>query len=139
MVRLQKLIAAAALLDGRTTATPADLWPIVSAVPTAEHQLRAREALSKLLATTENRTLPGAAAEASGGPLARAMRVAEAGQGILAARPPDDADPLVLQGWHRRVEGIGREIDASFAPDRRPVALAELRAQVTTILAVAPA
>jgi MoxR-like ATPase len=137
VVRLQKLVAAAALLDGRTTATPADLWPIVSAIPTADGQLRAREALAKLLATTENGTLPGAAAEASGGPLARAARVVEAGQVILSQRPPDQSDPLVLQGWHRRVEGIGREIDATFAPERRPVALNELRAQVAAILAVA--
>lgn len=133
VVRTQRLIAAAALLDGRSRAGPADLWPVIYAVPTAQGQSLAREALGALLVRSENQTLMGAAAEASGGPLARAARIAEAGASILGARPVD-GDPLALDGWKRRVEGIGREIDACFTASSRPAPLAALRGQVTAAL-----
>ena len=73
IVRSQRLVAAAAVLDGRTTATPADLWPIVSVIPTAEDQLRSEEILHELLAETHNRVATAAAEDASHGP-ARARR-----------------------------------------------------------------
>lgn len=133
VVRTQRLIAAAALLDGRSRAGPADLWPVIYAVPTAQGQSLAREALGALLVRSENQTLMGAAAEASGGPLARAARIAEAGASILGARPVD-GDPLALDGWKRRVEGIGREIDACFTVSSRPAPLTALRGQVTAAL-----
>jgi MoxR-like ATPase len=133
VVRTQRLIAAAALLDGRSTAGAADLWPVIYAVPTAQGQSLAREALGALLVRSENQTLMGAAAEASGGPLARAARIAEAGASILGARPVD-GDPLALDGWKRRVEGIGREIDACFTASSRPASLAALRGQVSAAL-----
>jgi len=134
VVRVQKLVAAAALLDGRTLAGPADLWPIVYAVPTAEGQALARDSLGKLLAATENHTLPGAAAEASAGPLARAARLAEAATTLVASRPPA-GDDVALDAWHRRLEGAAREIDACFAPPSLPGPLAEARRAVTDALA----
>jgi len=133
VVRTQRLIAAAALLDGRVAAGPADLWPVIYAVPTAQGQALAREALGALLVRSENQSLSGAAAEASGGPLARAARIVEAGVTVLAGRPAG-GDPVALDGWSRRVEGIGREIDACFAPGKRTPALEALRAQVAAAL-----
>ncbi|MBI2378007.1 MAG: AAA family ATPase [Deltaproteobacteria bacterium] len=56
-VKTQRLIAAAAVLDGRRTATAADLWPLVYAVPSSEHQEIAKEVLRPLLAKSENRAL----------------------------------------------------------------------------------
>lgn len=133
IVRVQKLIAAAAVLDGRTLASGADLWPIIFAVPTREGQAIAREALGELLKNAKNEALSAAAAEASGGPLARAARVLVAGEAVLDAKPTE-ADALVLEGWRRRVEGVAREIDASFAKESLPESLRLLRARVATEL-----
>ncbi|MES2642311.1 MAG: AAA family ATPase [Myxococcota bacterium] len=133
IVRVQRLVAAAAVLDGRTTATSADLWPIVWAVQTPEGQSLAREALGELLAATSNQTLTAAAAEASSGPLARAARVVEMGRSVLAARP-ESADVEALGAWRRRVEGIARDIDAGFPATAHPPALAELRRDVVAVL-----
>jgi MoxR-like ATPase len=44
-VKAQFLIAAAALLDGRTSPAEADLWPLIFVVPTAKQQDIARESL----------------------------------------------------------------------------------------------
>ncbi len=123
-VRTQRLIAAAATLAGRTEATPADLWPLIYAVPTREEQALAREALRPLLAATENAALPHAAEEASLGPLARAQRLSGGIKKLLAA-PPDTPDALAA--WKLRLEGALREIDAGFAPERLPTDLAQLR------------
>ena len=133
VVRVQKLIAAAAVLDGRTVATGADLWPIIYAVPTAQSQALAREALSELLKNAQNEALGAAAAEASGGPLARAARIVEAGQAVYAEEPVG-ADAMAREGWMRRVEGVAREIDASFAPSTLPPALRALRERVAATL-----
>lgn len=124
IVRMQTLVAAAAVLDGRTAAGDGDLWPIILAVPTAEGQATAREALAKLLERTHNTSLPTAALEASGGSLARAQRLVDVGELLLAAHPPDT----------RRLEALGREIDASFGVDHRPAALTALRERLVEAL-----
>ena len=53
---------------------------------------------------------------------------------MLAARPTS-GDALVIDAWHRKVEGIGREIDVCFAPAARTVELNAVRAQVAAALA----
>lgn len=136
LVRMQKLVAAATVLDGRTLASGADLWPIIYAVPTREGQAVARETLAALLKSAQNEALAAAAAEASGGPLARAARVCEAGEAVLDARPAGD-EPEVLQAWMRRLEGVAREIDAAFAPETLPPALRALREKVSAALSPA--
>ena len=136
IVRVQKLVAAATVLDGRLLASGADLWPIIYAVPTREGQAVAREALSELLKNARNEALSAAAAEASGGPLARALRVTEAGEAVLAARPPAD-DAVLMDGWRRRVEGVAREIDAAFVRETLPDALKAVRDRVAGVLAEA--
>jgi MoxR-like ATPase len=132
VVKLQRLIAAAAALDGRSNAGDADLWPIVYAVPTAEAQAQARETLRPLLASSANAALAAAAAEASLSPVARAARLVEAAQALLSAR--SDGEIAV---WRLKLESVAREIDAGFAVDARPAALAEARAAIVAALAEA--
>lgn len=122
MVKVQRLIAAAAALDARSTPTVADLWPIIYAVPTAEGQQQARDALRETLDASDNAALREAAAEASLGPLARAARLIATGSRLLEAERDDD--------WSLKLEGVLREIDAGFAPADRPDNLQQLRARI---------
>lgn len=130
VVKLQRLVAAAAALDGRTAATDADLWPILYAVPTAEAQAQAREVLRPILAASANAALVAAAAEASLSPAARAARLVDAARALLAAGP--DGDPAA---WRLQLESIAREIDAGFAADTWPPGLAEARAAIVAAIA----
>lgn len=133
VVKVQSLVAAAAVAAGRRAPGPGDLWPIVYAVPTEEGQRTAREALRDLLADSESSALPQAAADASQGPLARAALLVEAGRTAMAARPRE-GDGDAHAAWRLRLEGLAREIDAGFAAGNAPPALAELRAQVVAEL-----
>jgi len=136
-VRAQRLIAAAAALDGRRAATTADLWPLVLAVPTEAEQAAARTELHDILSDSRNAALPAAAEEASAGPLARAARLVEAGTAALAEAPPPEGSHAET-AWRLRLEGIAREIDAGFAPGTLPAPLAEVRARLVTILSPPP-
>ena len=126
IVKLQRLIAAAAVLAGRDAATRADLWPIVYAVPDPEGQALARDVLRDRLADSHSDTLGAAAEEASAGPAARAARLARAGRELLDREPDED--------WRLAVEGVLREIDAGFDPGDLPEALAEVRPALTAAL-----
>lgn len=126
VARSQRLIAAAAVLDGRLEATPGDLWPLILAVPTREEQKGAEDALHDLLAEAHNRVAVAAAEDASHGAEARAARLVDAAREALAA-PPDEARRL-------RLEGIAREIDATFSADTIPESLAKIRAELVTEL-----
>ncbi|RKH70001.1 AAA family ATPase [Corallococcus aberystwythensis] len=130
-VKVQRLVAAAAALAGRTTPGVADLWPLVYAVPTKEAQALARDVLRDVLSASENPALPAAALEASAGPLARAQRIAQAGQALLEARPTE-ADAVAA--WRLKLEGVAREMDAGFAPEALPQALRELRGALAALL-----
>lgn len=134
VVKLQRLIAAAAALDGRAVASDADLWPLIYAVPAADAQALAREVLRPLLAASRNATLGAAAAEASLSPAARAARLVDAARALLAAGA--DGEPAV---WRLSLESVAREIDAGFAADARPAVLAEVRAAIVAVLAEARA
>lgn len=133
-VRVQRLVAAAAVIAGRERPTAADLWPLVAAVPTREGQDAARDVLGDVLARSENASLPAAAEQASLGPLARARRIADAGEQAFARRPPGD-DARALEVWRLEIEAIAREIDATFAPDARPASIEELRSRIARELA----
>ncbi len=126
-VKVQRLVAAAGVLAGRTSPTAADLWPLILAIPTAEGQTLARERLRDLLQETENAALPAAAEEASLGPLARATRLCVAGRALLEAPPVAAED---LPAWRLRLEGVVREIDAGFASNQLPPDLAEVRTTI---------
>jgi MoxR-like ATPase len=136
IVKLQSLVAAAAVLGGRAAPTEADLWPIVYAVPTAAGQRTAREVLRELLAASENSSLPVAAADASMGPLARAAIIVRAGRELLSQRP-HDGEATAQSAWRLRLEGIAREIDAGFAPEAAPAELRDVRAAIVAELTAA--
>jgi MoxR-like ATPase len=130
-VKAQRLIAAAAVLAGRTRPTEADLWPLVLAVPTRDEQATARDCLRGLLAACENRTLNAAAEDASLGPFARAARLVDMATALLAA-PPDGAE---RESWLLKLEGVAREIDAGFAREQLPAELARVREEIVQVLA----
>jgi MoxR-like ATPase len=122
-VRSQRLVAAAAVLDGRAAATAADLWVLPLIAPTADAQALARDTLADLLGTSHNRSLLHAAEELSRGPLARAERLTHTGEALLAelGLPPHPRDERL------RLEATLREIDASFAVDSVPEQLGAVR------------
>jgi MoxR-like ATPase len=110
----------------------------VFAVPTSELQSRARDLLRDLLDRSESPTLPAAAAEASLGPLARAARIASAGNELFGARPADGADPRDLELWRLKLEGVAREIDAGFGAEQMPAELRSLREKIVAEIGVRP-
>lgn len=128
IVKIQRLLSAAAVLSGRANPTAADLWPIILAVPTREEQAMARDCLRDLLNATENSALAATAEEASLGPLARAHRMVVAGRQLLSEAPSKDTD--AYSNWGYRLEGILREMDAGFATEQLPADLAEVRATI---------
>lgn len=131
-VKVQRLIAAAAVLDGRPAPTAADLWPIVLAVPTRDEQSLAREALREFLSASSSRALTAAAEDASLGPRVRAQRLATAGREILAQPPADENGER--QAWLLRLEGIVREIDAGFSTEDLPTDLKAVREEIAVLL-----
>lgn len=130
-VKMQRLIASAAILDGRISAELSDLWTLIYAVPTHEQQSLARDSLHELLAETTNKTLPFAAEDASLGALARAARLVGLAEEILQNRPVEAEQE---DAWKLKIEGIAREIDAGFNGETMPPDLAEVRAKVVEIL-----
>ena len=125
VVKLQRLITAAAALAGREAPGVADLWPVIYAVPTAEAQALAREVLREQLDAADNAALPAAAEDAAHGRAARARRLTEAAQATLAEQPGADRP-----GWLLRLEGIARELDASFDPGELSEELTALRSRL---------
>ncbi len=121
-VKLQRLVSAAAALDGRAAPGREDLWPIVFAVPTAEGQAQAREALAPMLADARSGALIAAAAEASRSPAARAEELTAAVRDALS------------RGDRGRLESLVREIDAGFSADARPPGLSDARAALVAAL-----
>jgi MoxR-like ATPase len=133
VVRLQRLIAAAAALSGREQPAEADLWPIIFALPTAEAQHLGRDVLREFLAASENATLLAAPLEGSLGARARAARILRDGTAIIEAGPENGAEAA----WRLQVEGVAREIDASFTDETLPPDLGALRARIVEFLAQA--
>jgi len=128
VVKAQSLIAAAAVVSGRSRPSDADLWPLIYVVPTQEQQEIARDIFCKLPRPTENATLPAAAEEASAGPLVRRRRLVSSANELLATPPDGDAD--MAQSWRLKLEGVVREIDASFTAEAMPPDLSEARARI---------
>lgn len=125
VVRAQSLVAAATTLGGRGVATPADLWPIIYAVPTLAEQESAREVLRELLTSSES-SLSAAALDASSGPQARAVRIGEAAEALLTSGPDSEG----LAAWRLRIEGLLREIDATFSATALPEPITTLRGRL---------
>lgn len=131
VVRVQRLVAAAAVLAGREEATEADLWPVVFALPTEEAQRAGREALRDLLVHSENVSLLAAAAEGSLSPVARSALILKEATATLAARPTAAEGE---GGWRLQVEAIAREIDATFTTSTMPEEIVLLRSRVVSVL-----
>ncbi|WP_380282058.1 AAA family ATPase [Kitasatospora purpeofusca] len=131
-VRSQRLVAAAAVLDGRGAATARDLWVLPLIAPTADTQALARDTLGDLIEKAANESLAHAAEELSRSTAARAERLARTGAALLAEHRdlPEGRDSRL------RLEAALREIDAGFAPADLPAALAGIRAEL--VAAVTP-
>jgi MoxR-like ATPase len=129
-VRAQRLIAAAAALDGRSFATESDLWVLPLIAPTADTQVLARETLADLLTGSRNASLVHSAEELSRGPQARAERLRQTADELLTALDGQPAD----HDTRLRLEATLREIDAGFAHADLPPALDDVRAKLLTEL-----
>lgn len=131
-VRTQRLVAAAAAIDGRLTARPDDLWVLPLVAPTADAQVGAQEVLADLMDTARSATLPYAAEGLSRGRRARAQRLVDTGTRMLTSLPvrpdPDVEGPGSLDRDTRlELEATLREIDACFAEEDLPQELAQVR------------
>lgn len=131
LVKIQRLVAAAAVLGGRTKPSDADLWAIIPAIPSKEEQEAARECLSSILQPSENATLTYAVENASLGPTARAANIVKVARRLLSEGPGDQEEE-----WLLSLEGVAREIDAGFAPNSLSGELKDVRAMVVERLGV---
>lgn len=137
VVKVQKLVAAATVLDGRTEAQGADLWPVIFAIPTPADQDRARDLLRETLERSKNTSLGSAAEHASLGLMARAQRLENAAEALFAL-DLDPSDGLACRRWRLKLEGIAREIDATFPEHGRPEEVTKLRASLAAKIAEVP-
>ncbi len=130
IVKAQRLVAAATVLAGRTRATEADLWPLFYVMPTQQSQLSAREALRDRLAVAAHPTLHAAVEQATLQPMSRVSRLIEAARDCL-----DGDHAATVKAT--LAEALLREIDANFATDALPSALAETRARLAAVASAA--
>ena len=119
IIKTQRLIAAAAILDGREKPSAQDLWPLLYVVGDEPTQQTARDLLKETFAATQNETLSAAADHASNGPLARAQQLQQQVRTLLA-QPEENRNLLEL-------EAIGREIDTQFSLETLPEGLRQAR------------
>lgn len=133
VVKVQRLCAAAAVLSGRLEPTDADLWPILYAVPTLDGQRLAQDVLKDVLQHSQSSTLLAATEAASNAPAARAARILETAQSLFLQAPTSD-DLSAQERWRLKLEGVAREIDASFDPSALPEALVPVRLKLTELI-----
>jgi MoxR-like ATPase len=133
VVKVQRLCAAAAVLSGRLEPTDADLWPILYAVPTLDGQRLAQDVLKDVLQHAQSSTLLAATEAAANAPAARAARILETAQSLFSQAPTSD-DLSALERWRLKLEGVAREIDASFDPSALPEALVPVRLKLTELI-----
>ena len=126
-VRAQRLVTAAAVLDGRTEARPGDLWVLPLVAPGPDDQAAAQDALGPLIEEASNATLIHAAEAFARGRLARATRLIATGRALLDEPAGGEDDRL-------RIEAALREIDAGFSTTEMPEELALVRARLADAL-----
>lgn len=127
IVRVQHLVAAAAALAGRTVAEASDLWPLVFALPSVEGQTLARAILKRELDGAQSESMRAAADEATQGRAARARLLEERAAALLTAETRDE-------GWRLKLEGIARDIDATFGPESLTGSLQAYRQRLSDVL-----
>lgn len=123
IVKVQRLIAAAAVLAGRDVAGEADLWPLFYVMPTREAQLAAQDVLRDSLAAAANPTLRAAVEHAALQPVSRVARLLEAARACLSGAADAPGAGVIA-------EALLREIDANFDRDALPAELAAERARL---------
>ncbi len=135
IVKLQRLVAAACVLDGRQRASEADLWPLVYTVSGPDLQARARALLHDLLGASKNAALASATEHASLGPLARATRIQADADALLAEV---HTEPSQRRRWRLKLEAVAREVDATFPEGTLPPSLIATREAIVQKLAEVP-
>lgn len=125
LVKSQRLIAAAALLDHRSEPDGRDLWPLIFVLPDELSQQVGGDILRPLLEDSRSQALAAAAETASGSLAARRERLRQAAELVVAG--PADANAA---------ERLLREIDAELAPEARGAELESLREQLAARLAI---
>lgn len=120
IVRVQRLIAAATVLNNREIATAQDLWPLLYVLPTEDAQQQGREILRQELSLSMNSRLFSSVEEATLQPQSRMNRLIERATDVLNAQPVSKAD----------IELTLREIDANFSTEMLSEELATLRTQL---------
>ena len=122
VVKTLKLIAAAALVNGRLEAQKQDIWPLFYVLPTKDLQQRGQEILKEFFTLSNNSQLFYATELASQQPNARLQRLVE-----LARRCLNQGDI--------QVESVLREIDANYTTETIPDELNQLRTQLIKLIA----
>lgn len=120
IVRVQRLIAVATVLNNREIATAQDLWPLLYVLPTEDAQQQGREILRQELSLSMNSRLFSSVEEATLQPQSRMNRLIERATDVLNAQPVSKAD----------IELTLREIDANFSTEMLSEELATLRTQL---------
>lgn len=133
IIKAQKLIAAAAVLRGATSAGPEDLWPITFLVQSKDQQDQVKELLQVELKHSHNPVLTNSVAKATYGPTAHAAHLGEEATLLLESRPALVTDPL-YEVWLVRLETLLTRIDAAFGADALPQHLRAVRASIDSLL-----
>jgi MoxR-like ATPases len=122
VVKTLKLIAAAALVNGRLEAQKQDIWPLFYVLPTKDMQQRGQEILKEFFTLSNNSQLFYATELASQQPNGRLQRLVE-----LARRCLNQGDI--------QAESVLREIDANYTTETIPDELNHLRTQLIKLIA----
>lgn len=122
VVKTLKLIAAAALVNGRLEAQKQDIWPLFYVLPTKDMQQRGQEILKEFFTLSNNSQLFYATELASQQPNGRLQRLVE-----LARHCLNQGDI--------QVESVLREIDANYTTETIPDELNQLRTQLIKLIA----
>jgi MoxR-like ATPase len=118
---------------------------LIYVIPSLEGQEIARELLRADLERSQSGALKDAVEDASHGLIARAERIQVTALELLDHPPrgaqseaghepltPDDSS--ALRRWRLRLEGVARELDATFNPTTLPESLSSLRERIVTTL-----
>ncbi len=132
IVKGQKLIAAAALVNGRMKAGPEDLWPIVYLLQDKDVQQEMRDLLQEELSKSSNETFPSAVKEASMGAHAHVQDLLKYGLELLEDKPKLQ-NGMTWEKWLVQAEALLTQIDAGFSEGSLPENLAPLRAGLVAI------
>lgn len=129
IVKVQRLIAAAAVLAGREVASEADLWPLFYVMPTREAQAAAQDVLRASLSAAANPSLRAAVEHAALQPVSRVARLTEAARACLLSEAGAPGAVTIA-------EALLREIDANFDARSLPPELAAERARLVERVAI---